>query len=154
MIIRPAKPADLPQLRAIYAPYVLHTTVSFEYRVPSREEFAARFARITRRFPWLVAEEDGCILGYAYGDLPFARAAYAWDAETSIYIRQDCRGRGLGRALYAALEPQLAEMGFCNLYAIVTGEKFGRWHSTVWLLKVLAQEPGPAPLPPADPRDC
>lgn len=178
--IRLAAVDDLPQMRAIYAPYVRETTFSFEYRVPTPTEFAGRFARITAHFPWLVAEEDGEILGYAYGDRPFARAAYAWDAESSIYIRQDCLHRGLGAKLYRALEPLLAGMGFVNLYAVVTGEninsiafhehmgyrhvatiphvgyKFGRWHDTVWLLKILREEsqPGAAPILAVDMREC
>ena len=179
MLIRAATEADLPQMRAIYAPYVRETAISFEYRVPSETEFAARFERITAHFPWLVAEEEGVVVGYAYGDLPFARDAYAWSAESSIYIHRDWRHRGIGAALYAALEPQLAAMGFCTLYAIVTGEnrnslafherlgfqkvavmprvgyKFGRWQDTIWLMKVLREgPPGPAPLPRADSKDC
>ena len=179
MLIRAANEADLPQMRAIYAPYVRETAISFEYRVPSEAEFAARFARITAHFPWLVAEEAGTVVGYAYGDLPFARDAYAWSAESSIYIHRDWRREGIGAALYAALEPQLAQLGFCTLYAIVTGEnqnsvafherlgfqkvavmprvgyKFGRWQDTIWLMKILREgPPGPAPLPPADLKNC
>ena len=178
MTVRPYTEADLPQMLAIYAPYVRLTSFSFEYRVPTAEEFAGRFARITARFPWLVAEEDGRILGYCYADRPFPRAAYSWDAESSIYIHPDFRRGGVGAALYQALEEELTEMGFCNLYAIVTGEnsnsvafhehmgfekvatlpragyKFGHWQNTIWLLKILRDEPGPAPLPPTDPRNC
>ncbi len=178
MTIRLATEADLSAMLAIYAPYVRDDTASFEYRVPSAEAFAGRFARITARMPWLAAEEDGEVLGYAYADRPFGRSAYAWDAEASVYVRRDRRRAGVGAALYAELERRLTEMGFCNLFAVVTGAnqsslafherlgyvrvaelprmgyKFGRWYSTVWLLKILREEPGEAPLPPADPKNC
>lgn len=178
MTIRPAIIHDLPQMLAIYAPYVRLTSNSFEYRVPTMEEFAGRYARITAQFPWLVAEEDGVVLGYAYADKPFPRSAYAWDADSSIYVHPDHHRSGVGAALYNELAAQLTEMGFCNLYAIVTGEnvnsvafhehmgfqkvavlpragyKFGHWQDTIWLLKILRDEPGDAPLPPTDPRNC
>jgi phosphinothricin acetyltransferase len=82
--IRLAKEADIPQILEIYRPYVEQTTVSFEYSAPSTEAFAARFQEITERFPFLVWEEDGSILGYAYACLPFSREAYRWIAEPSI----------------------------------------------------------------------
>ena len=75
-MIRIATENDVPQMLAIYAPYILNTTHTFEYDVPSREEFLQRFRDLTKQFPWLVWEEDGKILGYAYGSAPFARAAY------------------------------------------------------------------------------
>ena len=84
MMIRMAVEADVPAMLAIYSPYVLNTTASFEYEPPTQAEFLERFRRITRQFPWLVWEEEGEILGYAYGSLPFERAAYAWCAEASV----------------------------------------------------------------------
>lgn len=122
MSVRIATEQDLPQILAIYAPYVEQTTVSFEYEVPSSDAFRKRFLHITTRFPWLVWEENGEILGYAYACAPFERAAYQWCAEPSIYLRQDARGRGIGRKLYTALEAILQQQGFRLSYAIITSE--------------------------------
>ena len=74
-MIRMAVEADVPAMLAVYAPYIEETTYSFEYTVPSEEEFLTRFRRITEQFPWLVWEEEGTVLGYAYGSLPFEREA-------------------------------------------------------------------------------
>ena len=124
-MIRIAEERDLPEILSIYAPYVLETTHTFEYDVPTEEEFLARFCSITARYPWLVWEEDGRILGYAYGSAPFERAAYRWSCETSVYLRPEARGRGIGRALYTALEKILTLQGFCRNYAIITSENSG-----------------------------
>ena len=121
-MIRIAEERDLPEILSIYAPYVLETTHTFEYDVPTAEEFLARFRSITAAFPWLVWEEAGRILGYAYGSAPFERAAYRWSCETSVYLRPEARGRGIGRKLYTALEKILAYQGFLKNYAIITSE--------------------------------
>ena len=90
---------DALALLAVYRPYVEETYISFEYEVPSLEEFTRRIQTINERYPYLLAEQDGAVLGYAYA-APFkARAAYDWAVETTIYLRQDQRGRGIGRAL-------------------------------------------------------
>ena len=123
-MIRIAEERDLPQMLAIYAPYVLNTTYTFEYDVPTQEEFLNRFRTITARFPWIVWEEDGTILGYAYGSEPFARTAYRWSCESSVYLRPEAQSRGIGRALYTALEKILAYQGYIVNYAIVTSENF------------------------------
>ena len=102
-MIRLAKETDLSQILEIYGPYVLHTAVSFEYSVPTLEEFTDRFRSITAQFPWLVWEEEGKVLGYAYGSLPFGRAAYRWCAASSIYLAPQAQGRGIGRKLYRTL---------------------------------------------------
>ncbi len=122
MSIRLAVEQDLSQILAIYAPYVENTTVSFEYVPPSAEVFRRRFLDITARFPWLVWEEQGEILGYAYACAPFERAAYQWCCEPSIYLRGDARGRGLGKKLYTLLEAILKRQGFRLSYAIITSE--------------------------------
>ena len=94
--IRTANLDDAAALLAVYAPYVEQTAITFEYEVPSLEEFRGRIAHTLRRYPYLAAEESGEILGYAYTG-PFGeRAAYSWAVETSIYLRQDVRGQGLG----------------------------------------------------------
>lgn len=117
--IRFARPEDAAALVDIYAPYVLETAITFEYEVPSPEEFRARMENIQRRYPYLVAERDGAIAGYAYAGGFVGRAAYDWSVETTIYLRRDARGRGLGRALYEALEAALREMGVTNLNACI-----------------------------------
>lgn len=122
-MLRIAREEDIPQMLAIYAPYVEDTTWSFEYAVPTREDFLRRFREITRQFPWIVWEEAGQVLGYAYGSAPFGeRQAYAWCAESSIYLRDDVRGRGIGAKLCGALEQLLRDQGYLLLYALVTSE--------------------------------
>ena len=121
-MIRIALEEDIPQILAIYGPYVENTTVSFEYTVPSEAEFLERFRGVTARFPWLVWEEDGLILGYAYAAAPYARAAYGWCAEPSVYLRPDVRRKGIGKSLYTALEAILLRQGYQVLYALVTSE--------------------------------
>lgn len=121
-MIRPATHADLPAMLAIYAPYVLDTTITFDIAVPTEAEFCARFDAITAQFPWLVWEEDGRILGYAYGSAPYSRAAYRFCAEDSIYLAPDARGRGIGTALYGALEKILFAQGYQMIYALITEE--------------------------------
>ena len=96
MSIRPARAEDLPVMLEIYRPYVEETTTSFEYVTPSLEEFRARFLEHTAQFPWLVWEEEGDVLGYAYAGLAYGRAAYRWCAEISIYFRKDARGMAGG----------------------------------------------------------
>ena len=119
MIIRDARPVDAGALLDIYAWYVRHTAVSFEYEPPTLEAFRGRMAATTARYPWLVAEEDGRPLGYACAG-PFKnRAAYDWSCETTIYLDGNARGRGIGRALYEALEAALGSMGVRNLYACI-----------------------------------
>jgi phosphinothricin acetyltransferase len=124
-MIRIAREEDVPAMLELYAPYVLNTTITFEYDVPCRREFLQRFYTITRDFPWLVWEEEGRILGYAYASRPFPRAAYSWCAEPSIYLRPEAQGRGVGRKLYAALEKILTIQGYRILYAIITQENTG-----------------------------
>ncbi|MBO5868224.1 MAG: N-acetyltransferase [Oscillospiraceae bacterium] len=161
MSVRMATLRDVPQILEIYRPYIEHTAISFEYVVPSLEEFTQRFSGITAEFPWLVWEEDGCILGYAYGSKAFDRAAYQWSAAASIYLRQEAWGKGIGKKLYAALEEFLRLQGYRKVYAVITtaneasvafhkavgyrqtgtmpdcGYKFGNWYGTIWMEKDL-----------------
>ena len=102
-MIRIAREQDIPAMLEIYAPYVENTTYSFEYDVSCRKTFTQRFFAITAQFPWLVWEEEGKILGYAYGSPPFERAAYRWCAEDSIYLLPEAQGRGIGTRLCRAL---------------------------------------------------
>ena len=117
--IRFAAPEDATDLLAIYAPYVETTAITFEYEVPTVEEFRRRIEKTLTFYPYLVAEREGTIVGYAYAGAFHARAAYAWAAEVSIYVDRNCRGQGIGRALYTALEQLLKEMGILNLNACI-----------------------------------
>lgn len=119
LTIRAAAPADAAVLLEIYAPYVEKTAVTFEYAVPSAEEFAGRIARTLERYPYLIAMAEGRIMGYACAGPFKERAAYDWAAETTVYVRRDGRRRGTGRALYAALERCVAAQGILNLNACV-----------------------------------
>ena len=121
-MIRIAREADVPEMLAIYAPYILSTTCTFEYNVPTEAEFLQRFRRLTKQFPWLVYEKDGKILGYAYGSAPFERAAYGWCAEDSVYLLPEARGQGIGKALCTALERVLFYQGYQRIYALITAE--------------------------------
>ena len=173
MSIRFARETDLPAMLAIYAPYVETTAYSFEYVPPSLEEFSARFAKYTAQFPWLVWEEAGEVLGYAYGSAPFSRAAYQWCAEVSIYLSPRIHKKGVGRAMYETMERLLDLQGYYLVYAIVTSSnegslafhramgyretacfpqlayKFGGCHSVTWLEKRLkpVEYPSAPPIP-------
>ena len=170
-MIRIAVEWDVPAILEIYAPYVENTTITFEYDVPGREEFIQRFLDITRQFPWLVWEEEGQILGYAYAAPPYTRSAYQWCAEPSIYLKPEAQGRGIGRKLYTALEEILKLQGYQVLYALITqdnisslrfhekqgyrrkvlfdncGFKFGRWLGVYWLEKRLISVEIPKSFP-------
>jgi len=119
LILRPAVPEDAAALLAIYAPYVTDTAVTYEYDVPTVAEFCGRIEETLKRFPYLAAEKDGVILGYAYAGAFRTRAAYSRCAELSIYLSMDARRQGIGSALYKALEERLASMGYRNLYACI-----------------------------------
>jgi len=120
MKILPVTPDDAEALLRIYAPYVTETAVSFEYEVPSSEEFRERIRGISSRYPYLKAvDEAGHILGYAYASRFHARKAYEWSAETTIYIDKSLRRQGIGAALYEELELQLRKMGILNLNACI-----------------------------------
>ncbi|MBR5108623.1 MAG: N-acetyltransferase [Clostridia bacterium] len=120
MLIRSAKMEDAPALLGIYTPYVRETAVTFEYDVPTEAEFARRMADTMQKYPYLVLEDGGEAVGYAYAGAFKARAAYGWAVETTIYLRQDAHGKGYGRALYTALEEELKRRHFLNAYACVT----------------------------------
>lgn len=117
--IRAARPEDAAALLAIYAPYVEKTAITFEYDVPSVEEFTQRITSTLMRYPYLVAEAEGQILGYAYVGTFHDRPAYDWAVETSIYVDSTLRHSGVGRALHDALEHVLHVMGILNLNACI-----------------------------------
>ena len=117
--IREAAVDDAARLLEIYAFYVEKTAITFEYDVPSLEEFRGRIAHIKERYPYLVIERDGVIEGYAYAGVFKDRAAYDRSCEMTIYLDREAVGEGLGRKLYEALEEALKAQGMLNLYACI-----------------------------------
>ena len=125
--IRPATPEDAEALLSIYAPYVKHTAITFEYEVPSVEEFRERIMHTLKLYPYLVAQRETSnstttsteIVGYAYAGPLHPRAAYAWSVETSIYVKKSEKKSGIGKALYASLEKALAAQNMTNLNACI-----------------------------------
>jgi len=172
-IIRLAAGDDAEQVLAIYAPFCRNTPVSFETQPPTLDEMRRRIAKTLKRFPWLVVEEDGQVLGYAYASAHRERAAYGWSVDVSVYVREGLRRRGLGRALYTSLFAILKLQGFYNALAGTTlpnpgsvglhqamgfqpvgvyrniGFKCGAWHDVGWWQLAL-REPGSEPVPPLD----
>lgn len=117
--IRIAKPEDAEELLKIYAPYVKHTAITFEYEVPSVEAFRSRIEQILKKYPYLAAERDGRLAGYAYAGTFNERAASDRSVETAIYVREDARKDGVGRMLYEALEKILCKQHILNLNACI-----------------------------------
>ncbi len=117
--IRLATVEDAPKLLEIYRYYVESTAITYEYDVPSLEEFEKRIENVLKNFPYIVAEQDGTILGYAYASKFHERAAYQWSVEMSIYLDKDQKRNGLGRMLYEELEKRLKAQGILNLYACI-----------------------------------
>lgn len=117
--IRTATVADAPELLTIYAPYVRDTAITFEYEAPSVDEFAARISGVLKKYPCLAAELDGEIVGYAYAGAFSERAAYGWAVESTVYVKQNMRRGGVGRALYAELERLLAAQHVTNVNACI-----------------------------------
>ncbi|USF25876.1 Phosphinothricin N-acetyltransferase [Firmicutes bacterium ASF500] len=117
--IRTASVEDAAELLELYSHYVRRTAISFEWEIPTLEEFQGRVRRTLEQYPYLIAHQGGKLLGYAYAGPFVGRAAYGWSAELTIYLAPESAKRGIGRALYEALERALAEMGVCNLYACV-----------------------------------
>ena len=170
-MIRPAAEKDIPEILSIYAPYIEHSTATFEYDVPCLRSFTRRFLDITAQYPFLVWEENGNILGYAYASAPYTRAAFSWCAEPSIYLRPEAKGRGIGRKLYTVLETILEKQGYQVLYALITSEntasirfheksgyvtkadfpncgfKFNRWLGLVWMEKRIKVVHSPSGFP-------
>ena len=172
-MLRIACETDVPAILAVYAPYILSSTATFEYDVPTEAEFLQRFRDITAQYPWLVWEEEGRILGYAYASAPYSRAAFQWCAEPTVYLVPEAKGKGIARKLYMALEKLLKIQGYQVLYALITAEnvpsirfhqkcgyslrgdfpdcgfKFGRWLGLFWLEKRLnsVESPSNPPFP-------
>lgn len=119
LIIRDARLEDAERLLEIYSYYVENTAITFEYGVPSIEDFLSRMKDTMEKYPYLVIEKDGVIQGYAYAGSFVGRAAYDWSCEMTIYLDHNAQKHGFGRKLYAALERALKDMGILNLYACI-----------------------------------
>jgi phosphinothricin acetyltransferase len=165
--IRDATPADGAGCAEIYAPYVRDTAISFETEPPTAEEMADRIAAAQRAHAWLVAEDAGVVVGYAYGGPFMSRAAYAWAASVSVYLDPGRRRAGTGRALYEALFARLAARGIRTVLAGIAlpnepstglhlalgfepvgtyrrvGWKHGRWHDVAWFQRDLVHDGSP-----------
>lgn len=161
-MIRKAEPEDAPALLEIYKEYI-DTPITFEYELPSDEEFRERIRSISSFYPYLVYESGGVIMGYAYAHRQKERAAYQWNAELSVYISKACTGRGIGRALYTALIEILKRQNIRTVYGCVTlpnaaseqlhksmgfkeagvhhhtGYKCGEWHDVAWFEKQIGE---------------
>jgi phosphinothricin acetyltransferase len=171
--IRPARLDDAAEMLAIYAPYVLETTVSSEYVPPDMQEFCRRIQTFSEKLPWLICEIDGKPAGYGYASPHRTRAAYQWSVETSIYVAPDFHRHGIARALYSALLELLRMQGYYNIYVGITSPnersikfhkamgfiisgayqnsmyKFGQWRDVLWMGKQLREYEGkPQPTVP------
>ena len=117
MTIRAVREEDAERLAEIYAYYVENTAVSFEYTAPTAEEFRERVRKISAKYPYLVCEKAGKIIGYVYAGRYSPRDAYNWTVTTSIYVDHECRRNGAGALLYRELEERLRERGIVTLLA-------------------------------------
>jgi phosphinothricin acetyltransferase len=168
--VRAATLDDAEAITAIYAPIVAGTTISFELEPPSVDDMRGRIASTLTFLPWLVSVNDaGRVDGYVYAGRHRERAAYQWAVDVSAYVREDARGRGVGKRLYAVLIDELLRLGYCQAFAGVAlpnsasvalhealgfeklgvyrnvGFKFGRWHDVVWWQKELQLPRQPMP---------
>ncbi|MFO1187666.1 MAG: arsinothricin resistance N-acetyltransferase ArsN1 family B [Alphaproteobacteria bacterium] len=174
-MLRLATPADAEAVRAIYAPYVEKTAISFETAVPSGDEMARRIATTLTRYPWLVWDDAGRIVAYAYAGPYRPRAAYDWSVDVTVYVAGSVQRRGLGRRLYTALFALLVAQGFSRAHAGITlpnpasvalheamgfrpvgvhpavGFKLGSWHDVGWWQRPLATPATPPGAPIALP---
>ena len=171
MSIRVAVPDDAAAIHRIYAPIVAGTVISFELDVPTVDEMRSRIVATLARFPWLVSvDDDGAVDGYVYASRHRERAAYQWSVDVSAYVREDARGRGIGKRLYLRLFDELAALGYFNAFAGIAlpnassialhesvgfkfvgiyravGYKLGAWHDVSWW-----QRPLQPPVRPACP---
>ena len=169
--MRPATPEDLPAVQSIYAHHVQHGLASFEEAPPATEEIRRRHAEVTGRgLPWLVADFGGAVAGYGYCAPYRARSAYRYALEDSVYVREDCHGRGVGAALLEALIGRCTALGYRQLVAVIgdsahaasinlhascgflrvgtlrsVGFKLGRWVDSVLMQRPLGPGDGSPP---------
>ena len=165
-----AEAFDAKAVLSIYAPYIRLTPVTFETEVPSVSDFAERIESISGEYPYLLLFVNSELVGYAYAHKQAERAAFTWNAELSVYLRMDWRGRGAGRPLYALLIDLLKMQGIVNVYGVITGSnessialhermgfreigrhertgyKHGEWHDTVWMHKRIGGDGAPGKI--------
>ena len=120
IIIRDAKVTDAKAIQTIYTPYVETTAITFEYNVPTEEEFCRRIETVQQKYPWIVAMVNGKVVGYAYASAFKPRDAYQWAIETSIYVDNNNKRSGIGRQLHEALEQRLKMQGILNMNACIS----------------------------------
>jgi phosphinothricin acetyltransferase len=137
-MIRPAILSDAQALAEIYNPYIRDTIITFEEEPVTAAEMAGRIAKVTEAYPWLVWDEGGQILGYAYSSVWRARAAYRYSTETAIYLGMEHRGRGVGASLYKALLEELEEREFHSVLGCLSlpNEPSVRLHEKLGFQKV------------------
>ncbi len=178
MNIRSARIEDAEAISSIYAPVVRDTTISFELVPPDAVEMAARVKRTLAVLPWLVSEDDrGTVNGYAYAGKHRERPAYQWSVDVTVYVRQDARGQGVGKRLYARLFAELVDLGYYQAFAGIAlpneasvalhetvgflplgvyrnvGFKSGAWRDVGWWQREL-QAPVAQPRPPRRPANA
>lgn len=110
---------DAKGILEVYAPYVLNTAITFEYDVPTADNFRARIESTMQSYPYLVVLSRGKIVGYAYAGRFHERAAFGHSAELSVYVSSEMKGQGIGKKLYLMLENELKKQGIINLYACI-----------------------------------
>ena len=169
--IRPAKPDDLPTITAIYGHHVRTGLASFEEIAPDLAEMTRRYDDlVSRGFPYVAAEREGAVLGYAYAGPYRARSGYRYTVEDTVYVAPELGGRGIGRQLLNTVVEQTTAMGMRQMIAVIgdsanagsigvhracgfritgtmeaVGFKFGRWVDSVVMQRALG--PGAAKLP-------
>ena len=161
LIFRFATEEDAEKILKIYKPYIENTTITFEYEVPSVEEFKGRIKEVSEKYPYIVCECGNKIAGYAYAYKIWTRAAYQWDTELSVYTDEKFYGNGIGKKLYKILIEILKLQNVVNVYGLVTypnenseklhnyfgfkkaayfensGYKFGKWIGVTWFEKAI-----------------
>lgn len=171
-VIRSATPDDALACSQVYAPYVTDTAISFEERPPSADQMAERIGASLARHAWLVIEDGGRVVGYAYAGPHRSREAYRWATDVSVYLEPGRRRTGAGRALYEELFARLRRLGYRIALAGVTlpneasvglhramgfesvgvyreiGHKLGEWHDVEWLRLALMAADAPLLEPP------
>lgn len=172
-VLRIAAPGDAEAIADVYAPFVRDTVISFETTVPDAAEMRRRIAATLEMYPWLVAEDAGRVIGYAYASQHRAREAYRWSCDVTVYLAEQARGRRLGTRLYTELMGLLRQQGYRNAFAGIAlpnaasialheslgfrhlgtyrdvGFKLGAWHDVGWWqLGISSGEAAPAEITP------
>lgn len=165
--LRVARGEDAEGILAIFAPYVGEANVTFDYEVDEAEIFCRQIEELLDEYPWLVAEDDGKVIGYAYAKQHRERTAYQWCAESTVFFHQDYQGQGIAKELYEALLQVLTKQNYINLYAGIAqpnegstmfhvkmgftpvgvykkvGFKNDQWYDVLWVHRILVKHPTP-----------